>query len=870
MNSFKYAGLNHSSVDLEMQWILLDITHMRNIVIINIYRPPQGDYKTACRLISDSIRKADLKDNVELFLMGDFNINISDKRSPMVRELESTTSFWGLRSLIHENTRLGVRDNVLKGTCIDNIFTNSDEVTEVKVLDWNFSDHLVIAARRKRERAKQPKVSFKGRSYRNYVREEIQEEIVEADWEEYYRTRDPSVCWDYIEKLVRAYLDKTCKIRDFKVKQIVDPWITNELLEEIRDKDSYLRRAKETRSVEDWARARAERNRVGRLIEQAKAEFLKEQQEELAGDPKKFWRLIKSIVPGKMGKASQITLVDRSNVGGTAREVNVEKRDTADFINNFFSSIGGKLAANFDQQWEFKGVTTAEECQPLYADFELVSKLCKEIKTTKASGFSDISSRVLKDVFRVIVPQLVYLYNLSFEVGSFPDKWKIATIIPLPKGGDRTEVSNFRPVSLLPLPGKIIEKVAHAKFSSFLDRHGIISDKQGGFRKGFSTAKSMAELTDNILSIINEGKTSLAVFVDLRKAFDTVNHEVLIKKLEHYGIRGQNLIWCKDYLCNRLQKTLANGELSSAVRVTCGVPQGSVLGPLFFIAYVNDLQNVIQGAEAQLYADDTVIHASAYSAEEAARQLQPAINKFSEWCCMNKLSLNTAKTKQMAFGTRQRVKKARNVTLEINNVPLQTVPTYKYLGITLDSTLTYNYHVKTVANMVTYKSVLLGKIRRNLNENVAMSIYKTMILPYFDYGDIIYDNASVEILDKLQRLQNKCLKICKGYNNRYSTKDLHHETNTPMLEDRRKVHINNFMFSRKGDRERMDRKEVRTRAHDGPLFKVKTPRVETYKRAVEYAGSVQWNKLPAEVRNIIDVNEFKRHQKNFLKKSIPT
>ena len=221
------------------------------------------------------------------------------------------------------------------------------------------------------------------------------------------------------------------------------------------------------------------------------------------------------------------------------------------------------------------------------------------------------------------------MFNLSFSKGVFPDAWKQATIIPLFKGGVEREVSNYRPVSLLPLPGKLLEKIAHAQLSGFLEENGMISDKQGGFRKGFPTASSIADLTDSLLTNINRGLTSLAAFVDLRKAFDTVDHSILLRKLKCYGVTDNNLKWWANYLNNRLQRTLANGIMSQAHGISCGVPQGSVIGPLFFILYVDDMQAAIRDSDVQLYAGDKVIHAEGISSDAAVRKLQPAMNQFS-------------------------------------------------------------------------------------------------------------------------------------------------------------------------------------------------------------------------------------------------
>ena len=864
MDDFRFSHLNSSTRDLEMQWVLLNMKNMRNLVIINVYRPPQGDYKKACKLVHSALSKADLKDNVDIFLMGDFNIDLLNKKDPMVKELLATTSFWGLKPFISEVTRMGSVNGVLKSSCIDNIFSNSDNILRSGVLDWNFSDHLAISIKRKRTRVVHTKVEFKGRSYKNYLKEDLQLELLQKNWELFYNSRDPCYCWEQIESSVRVYLDRTCPIKSFRVKEARDPWVTNELLEEIKDKDHTIRVAKRTGKEEDWNEARHIRNRVGRLVEQTKAEFIKEQQAELEGDPKKFWRLIKTIVPGKKAKLGKISLVEKTDSGSTRI---VEDSDTADFINEFFSGIGAKLAKNHAASWKFYGDKVEESCPPFGTDYEQVRKLCKEIVTCKSSGFNDISTRVLKDAFMVVIPQLVYLFNLSFATGIFPDCWKEATVIPLDKGGDKTNVGNFRPVSLLPLPGKLIEKIVHARLSTFLHNYDILSEKQGGFRKGFSTAKSVADLTDMFLNNANKGQSTLAVFVDLRKAFDTVDHNILVRKLECYGIDELNLQWCVNYLTNRFQSTLANGKLSSSKEITCGVPQGSVLGPLFFILYVNDMQNAVQKANVQLYADDTVLHSSDKDLDNAAMDLQEGLNQFSVWCHENKLSLNTNKTKQMAFGTRYKVKKTKRIILSVEGKPLQTVPTYKYLGITLDSTLSFNSHVKNVANMVSYKSILLCKIRKFLTEKVALKIYKSMVLPYFDYGDVIYGNANADGLEKLQRL-NRCLKICKGYNRRHDTADLHSVTKTPKLKARRFAHLNSFMYSRLKDPLLVDARDIRTRAHDAPLFKIKIPKIEMYKRAVEYSGALQWNDLSPAIRGIENSKLFKTKQKAVMMSTV--
>ena len=355
----------------------------------------------------------------------------------------------------------------------------------------------------------------------------------------------------------------------------------------------------------------------------------------------------------------------------------------------------------------------------------------------KSSGIDELSSRLCKDAFQVLGYKLVHLFNSSLALGIFPDKWKVAKIIPLFKGGDRASVNNYRPVSLLPIPGKLLEKIAHDRVVKFWEENKFLSADQGGFRRGHSTVSTIADLTDDLFRNINEGRTTIAAFVDLRKAFDTVNIHILIDKLQCAGIRGNVLKWCKNYLSNRSQCTFVNGVKSDLQSITCGVPQGSVLGPLFFLIYVNDIQGAVENCGIKLYADDTVLYQSGVNVDEARGKLQKSVTEFKNWCDINALTINASKTKLMAFASRSRVKKCKNVDVRIGGKKLKIVPYFKYLGLTLDPTLNYGKHIASVTRLICYKMTLLAKLKKYLNANSALLIYKTMLLPYFDYAVLL-------------------------------------------------------------------------------------------------------------------------------------
>ena len=843
---------NKSSKDIEVQWIKICNQNQHDIVIGNIYRPPQGNAETFSDYIFDTINGASLHPNTDIFILGDMNFDFLDKKNKEVRDITHMARSLGLRSLIKSPTRLSTTNS-----CLDQIFTNCDVVANAGTLNCSVSDHIGIFVSRKKGPAKSDRVRFEGRSYRNYVKEDFQGQLIDANWEVFYNEQDPETCWRIMAGIILKYIDIMCPLKTFNVKANMDPWITNELLEEIRDKDLLLKRARRTKLHADWGAAKNARNRVGRQIELARANYFKEEHDASRGDPKRFWRNISSVLPGNKSHMVIDSLVDQDS------NESVSQQDAAEFINKFFANIGPNLARDNNTAWEYGGLVNDERLTEVRTDYEVLN-LCKGINITKSSGIDHMSSKFLKDALVVLVPQLVYMFNQSLSLGVFPSSWKIAKVVPSFKGGNKSDVGNFRPISLLPLPGKLLEKIVHTKISLFLDSTDMLSDKQNGFRKGHSTTQSIADLTDDLFNSMNKGKITLAAFIDLKKAFDTVNHVILVKKLECMGIKGDLLRWTESYLSNRCQKTIANGVSSSAATITCGVPQGSILGPLFFITYINDAQSAVNNSRIQFYADDTVIYVESDNYVRAAHDLQQDLGTFFSWCKSNILTINKKKTKLMTFGTRSKVKKSSNAIVKIDGEKLQLVPSFKYLGVVLDSALTFSNHIKTVLDTVAHKSYLLGKIRKYITSDTALLIYKSMVLPYFDYADIIYANSYKKDLDKVQRMQNRCLKICLRAEARIDTDLLHSMSKIPKLSLRWRTHVNNFMYQRQSKVNLLDIKPVNTRARDATMFKVLTPKLEAYKRSLAYHGSVQWNALPSAERNVDGLLTFKTIQKKWL------
>ena len=370
-------------------------------------------------------------------------------------------------------------------------------------------------------------------------------------------------------------LDDMCPIRTFEIKNYRPSWITDELSEQIKDRDYFYKKSKADNEEDSWNIARHLRNVTNSNIRSAKKEFVIEELNNCNTDCKKFWHTIRSVIPGNKGSSWQDILLKKDGE-------KVEKKEVAQHINDFFINIGKvggqgiSLARDNPQGKVEEGWTIGK------FTVEEVLKVLKVINVSKSSALHFISSFIIKEAFTILSPQVTYMMNLSIKTSSFPTAWKEALVIPIPKGGDLTQVQSYRPISLLPLPGKILEKLVHKQLENHVESNSLLADSQHGFRKCHSTIHSVEQLTNYIEKKMNRGLCTFATFVDLRKAFDCVQHPTLLNKLASLGMHNNAVEWFRSYLPERKQRVLANNIRSTFQTVTQCVPQGSVLA-LFFI-----------------------------------------------------------------------------------------------------------------------------------------------------------------------------------------------------------------------------------------------------------------------------------------------
>ena len=413
----------------------------------------------------------------------------------------------------------------------------------------------------------------------------------------------------------------------------------------------------------------------------------------------------------------------------------------ANSFNNFFGSIAQKVENNIitthksftdylktpNEKSLFLTPTTANE----------IKNIINELNSKKTSGPGSIPTEILKLTNNIISKPLSEIINLSFESGIFPSMLKCSKIIPIYKKGENTSINSYRPISLLSNISKIIEKLIHSRTYSFLNKYKCIYDLQFGFRNRHSTNHALIQITEKIRKAEDDNNFACGVFVDLQKAFDTVNHNILLQKLKYYGIRGTPLAWFTSFLQQRTQTVSINGDLSEKLTVTHGVPQGSVLGPLLFLLYINDLHLAIQHSVIHHFADDTNMLLVGKSLKKIKKYINHDMSLLCHWLKANKLSLNTSKTEIILFRSQHKqINKKLNFRLSGQKIKLSK--SVKYLGLILDEYLTWESHINFLKAKLSRSVGMLAKIRHYVPQETLKTIFFAIFNSHISYGAQIW------------------------------------------------------------------------------------------------------------------------------------
>ena len=440
------------------------------------------------------------------------------------------------------------------------------------------------------------------------------------------------------------------------------------------------------------------------------------------------------------------------------------KRVIAKTFNNFFINIGPNLADKIDEPFRhFSSYLEKPETIMPWDDLtdNEFQEALSSLKMNKSSGWDEISSNAIKPCSDLLTKPLKHIFKLSFKKGIVPNALKVAKVIPIFKSGEKDSVKNYRPISVLPCFSKILERIMYNKLYKHLQDNNILYPKQFGFQKFHSTDYAIVQLTDQILDAFEENKFTLGIFIDLSKAFDTVNHDILLEKLKLYGVQNCNLNWFKSYLSQRKQYISFDQEKTEMLHIKCGVPQGSIIGPLLFLLYVNDLPNASKILDPIMFADDTNLFYSHSDIKILFKTVNEELHKLSEWFSCNKLSLNTDKTKYTFF---HKLRQSDNIPLKlpkltINNIAIKRDYVTKFLGILIDENITWKPHIHYIENKISKNVGLLYKAKFSLNQKSLKSIYFSFIHSYLNYGNVAWASTHQTKLKKLLKFQKHSSRI---------------------------------------------------------------------------------------------------------------
>lgn len=837
------------SRELENIVIEIVLSTSKNFLITTLYKPPQSSkylQNNFTELFNESLTLLS-NESKETILLGDLNVDFLKPNDN--KEIKLSLKENGFTQIIKEATRVTNESRTL----IDIIATNRPAtIADSTVIQSSISDHDLVACRRKLNHQKFSPKTIKCRDYKSYDPYAMNLEFDSVNWLPVLTAPDVNIALNIFNVIVKGIFDRHAPIIEKRIKGRPCPWIDQELKAIMNRRDRLHRKAKESKSEDDWKAYKELRNRCNNMQRKAKGAYHKNKINENRLNPKKFWQAVKEIFPTKAGT---------NNKNAKTASIN---RNLADNFRKYFSTAVHELKSKALKLKNFVWkspetviLRTNKTFQFQYVSKVTINTFLKKLRRNKATGIDELPPGMLKDCREKILTPLHHIVNMSLESATFPTAWKKAKLVPIFKSGDSGKPENYRPISVLPVLSKLLEKSVHSQLLDFLETNKLLNDTQFGYREKRSTQLATTLFVDAIRQAAEDGKLVGAVFLDLRKAFDTISHDVILKKLRDYGVALREMLWFTDYLFNRTQFVQIGNQRSAPFHVTSGVPQGSILGPLIFLIFFDDLEDHLSKAKCIQYADDTVVYVTHNNVDTIERILNDEFDTLLDYFRRNELVLNLkhGKTESMLFGTAKRLSKQSkdSLTIKFDNIPVHHVTSYTYLGNQLDSNLTLQDNFDKAYKKATGRLNLLAKLRRYLNTEAAFKIYEMVIVPIVMYSTLISLQLTNTQRMKLKSLGNRAERIIGD------------GVKVKPIENRMKMKTCTFV------RQCLDgnccknfenyfeiNAHTKSTRNNSKLVKLPPVKLEFGKKSFKFQGSKIYNELPLHIRDSPNTAEFQR------------
>ena len=754
--------LSISDEDNETLSVEIVNKNTKNIIVNTCYRPPNSKIRSLKSHVTNIFNQLH-KQNKKMFFVGDFNINSLDySTNTKVKNFIDLMFSKGMLSVINKPTR------VSKGsaTCIDHIYTNSFVNKEQLsgIITTDISDHFPVFIVDKNVKLTNYPDSIK-KQIRVFNEQSIKcfkRSLSMTDWTIVLETRDPNLSYNaFLKQFLKIY-EKCFPIKtiNIKRKQLLSPWVTKGLSKSSKQKQKLYVKFLKHPTYAHEERYKNYKNLFEKLKNKSKIQHFSTLLKKHQNNSKETWKVMKDAI----GK-SKLLKDDFPRKLIINNKENFNQHEIASYFNNFFTNIGSNLAAKIphsERHFTSYMEKSNNILETVNVSIEELEKAFSTLKINKACGFDDINPNIVKVSYEELKIPLFHICKNSLDFGIYPDEMKIAKIKPLYKSGDSDIVSNYRPISILPVFSKLLERIMYNRVYKHITKNNLLYEKQLGFQNNCSTEYAILQLTKEIHESFDKKEFTLGVFIDLSKAFDTVNHDILLTKLQYFGLNNKYIKWFTSYLNNRKQ-FVCYGDRNNSSReiINCGVPQGSILGPLLFLLYVNDLCNASEIVKPIMFADDTNIFLSAKNIKQLFQMMNAELKKIQNWFNANKLSLNASKTKSSFFHPLSYADRIplRLPELKINNTIIKREENMKFLGVILDENMTWRHHIKCIESKVSKNLGILYKARHLLNLQCTKQLYFSFIHTYLNYGNLAWGGTNKTKLSALLRRQKHASRI---------------------------------------------------------------------------------------------------------------
>jgi len=852
---FEIINNKDNIYDIEILPVIINLENSPKFVLSCIYRPPSASQEYFNKLIDclESLQTI----NGELIIIGDLNIHYEFDENLSSNGAHYIEKLLGCKQLINKSTRITNNTETL----IDHIYTSFPERhSKSGVIETTISDHFMIYTVINFKSPRLPNRMITMRDYKRFNTNNFIDDMSQS-----MESILPDILVLSTENAWHLWLDnltqicnKHAPIKSFRLKNRNTPWISKEIIKLMYERDHLHKKAKKQNNDILWNNYRISRNNVTTQLRLAERKYYEEEINKNKGKTT-MWKTLNTA----MGR--------RKHKPNLPHDIIPEK------LNKYYSQVGAKLAAKFTENGDSPDYISQQSTLFKFKDIDprVVVKLLQKLPDKSKLDIFSMDTKLLRLVAEQIAPGLTHIFSRSLKLGTVLPEWKQSRITPVYKGkGDINEFSSYRPISVLPHIVKIIEKLVHDQLLEYLLDNKILSSDQSAYLKHHSTQTSLHKVIDDVLESMNNKETTHLCCFDLSKCFDTINHNILLKKLSKYGIIHVELTWFTSYLDSRTHCVTCNGTISSLIENLFGVPQGSNLGPLLFLLFSNDIPKCLNFSSCNLYADDTIIYKSGKNVDTTANSLQQDVNSLIKWFENNKLTLNIDKSCTINMGTRQKLKAAKNAntSISINNTELKMVDKLKYLGVTIDNTLSWEQHIDNLCTKISPKVELLRRIKYKLGKSQLIDIYNSIVQPHIDYCITVWGYAADVHLNKIQRIQNRAARIITN-NYDWSVRGLFlvKQLGWYNIKERRDyfMALQSFKANSNLLPEYICKKftpiteihNVHTRSSTSGHLIIPKPNCEIFKQSLNFNGPRMWNSMTKDIRDSTTVQTFKSRYK---------